>query len=305
MHQAVLLQEAVDNLIVEKTGTYIDTTLGRGGHSRAILQALNEPGQLIAIDQDRQALDACGDLAQQKNVILTQANFSELIAVAKQHGVMGKVSGILFDLGVSSPQLDEAPRGFSFLRDGPLDMRMNPDAGEPVSVWLHQAPQEAIQQVLKTYGEEKFARRIASAIVNARQQQPITTTLQLAQLITDAVPKKEKHKHPATRSFQALRIFINRELESLEQGLSAALEVLQPGGRLAVISFHSLEDRLVKNFIRQQARGEHIPKQIPIIGEPPGRRLHKLGKVITPSADELGSNPRARSAKLRIAEKII
>lgn len=250
-HISVLMEETIDALDIKPDGIYIDGTFGRGGHSGEILKKLGENGRLQAIDRDPQAIKAAQRFADDARFSIAHNTFSEIKLVAEEADLIGKVDGILLDIGVSSPQLDDAERGFSFMKDGPLDMRMNPSAGRSAAEWLAVADLEEITWVIKTYGEEKFGRRIAHKILETRVHTPITSTAQLAKLIDEAVPVKDKHKHPATRAFQAIRIYINSELEEITTALSASLEVLKPGGRLVVISFHSLEDRIVKQFIKK------------------------------------------------------
>ncbi len=288
LHQPVMLQESLAGLRVTRNGIYVDATFGRGGHSGAILAALGDSGALHAFDQDP---DACAhafrEFARHTNFRIHSSNFSAIAEIAKKESIFGKIDGIFFDLGVSSPQLDDAERGFSFSNDGPLDMRMNPREGESAAQWLARASAADIADVLWTYGEERASRRIATALVAAREQAPITRTAQLAQILLDVHRGPRQKIHPATRSFQAIRIHINRELQNLESALVQALEVLAPGGRLAVLSFHSLEDRLVKRFIRAaQAAGT----------------LKKISREF-PGDAETAVNPRARSAVLRVAEK--
>jgi len=306
-HISVLLQEALDGLAIKPNGCYLDGTFGRGGHSRAILSLLGPQGRLFAIDRDPTAIAAAEQLkAEDPRFHITHSPFAALATIAEQLHITGALDGILLDLGVSSPQLDDADRGFSFMRDGPLDMRMDPSSGISAAAWLAEADVEDISFVLREYGEEKFAWRIAQAIVAARAETEITRTAQLAKLISDSVPKSNKEKkHPATRSFQAIRIYINSELDQVNQALQAAMQVLKPGGRLVVISFHSLEDRLVKQFMRRYAKGEPVPRGIPLTAAQMQQRteLTLIGKAIMPSEQELEANPRARSAVLRIAEK--
>ncbi len=302
-HQSVLLKEAVEALTIKADGLYLDVTFGRGGHSRAILEQLGERGTLLAIDRDPEAITfAKKTFGQDRRFIIVHNAFANLKAIIAAKSLLGKVDGILMDFGVSSPQLDKAERGFSFLRNGALDMRMDTSTGISAKDWLAEADEKEIAKVLWQYGEERFSRRIARAIVNNRQSRPIETTHQLADIIVAAVPKKDKHKHPATRSFQAIRIAINDELKEIEMVLDAAIEVLSPGGRLVVISFHSLEDRIVKRFIRDNTRGIKVPREIPLTVETVGP-LKGLGKAIKATNDEINNNPRARSAVLRIAEK--
>ena len=305
-HISVLLHEALDGLALKPDGCYLDGTFGRGGHSRAILTQLGPNGRLFAIDRDPTAIAAAAALQADPRFHITHSPFAALATIADQQNINGALDGILLDLGVSSPQLDDADRGFSFMRDGPLDMRMDPSSGLSAADWLASADVEDISFVLREYGEEKFAWRIAQAIVAARTEQPINRTAQLAKLISDSVPKSPKEKkHPATRSFQAIRIYINSELEQVNQALHAAMQVLKPGGRLVVISFHSLEDRLVKQFMRRYSKGEPVPRGIPLTAAQMNQRteLKLVGKAIMPSEQELLANPRARSAVLRIAEK--
>lgn len=300
-HKTVLLREAVEALNIQPDGIYVDCTFGGGGHSRAILEQLNERGRLIAFDQDPQAI-AHAQTIQDHRFQIFHNSFKEL--QNKLYDLKGKIDGILFDLGVSSPQLDQADRGFSFQNDGDLDMRMNPMAGEPIANWLHRATADDIANVLFIYGEEKYSRRIARAIVQARQVEPITRTLQLAEIIKKAHPAWEKHKHPATRSFQALRIFVNQELDALQNALLQTIDLLNKNGRLAVISFHSLEDRLVKRFIRDQAKGKAADLDLPFLPINHQLTLKTIGKAIYPSDEEIHQNPRSRSAVLRVAEKL-
>lgn len=310
-HLTVLLHEAVAGLALKENGVYIDGTFGRGGHSRLILSQLSAGARLIAIDRDPRAI-AAAEQIQDPRFHIEHNSFSAIADICEKLGLVGKIDGILLDLGVSSPQLDDAARGFSFMQDGPLDMRMDTTQGLPAADWLQQVSEQDLAWVLKTFGEERFAKRIAQAIVgynrNARQQDtpPLTRTLQLAELIARSVPFKDKHKHPATRSFQAIRIFINAELEELERVLQAALTVLAPKGRLAVISFHSLEDRMVKHFMRKQSQGEIIPKGLPLRDDqiPRNQTLTLIGKAIMPTEAEIAHNPRARSAVLRVAERV-
>lgn len=303
MHQSVLLSEAVNALITDPQGCYIDATFGRGGHSKVILEKLQAPGQLLIIDKDPDAIKVAKDLKTQGlPIIPIQGSFANLQQYVEQQHLQGKITGILMDLGVSSPQLDEASRGFSFMREGPLDMRMDPAQGESAAKWLSYVKESELSQIIKTYGEERCAKIIAKAICAARLIEPIMTTTQLTTIIKQAVPHYEKHKHPATRTFQAIRIFLNRELEDLEQGLNAALTVLNKGGRLVVISFHSLEDRIVKQWMRKQAKGEILPINIPILAKDI-RTYLKIISNETPTEAEIKQNPRARSARMRVAEK--
>jgi 16S rRNA (cytosine1402-N4)-methyltransferase len=302
-HRPVLLQEALKALDVTPAGTYVDGTFGRGGHSRKILAALGRDGRLLAIDKDPVAV-AFGRRQFGDNgcFSIEQGSFAMLEQLAQKHDLQERVDGILLDLGVSSPQLDDPARGFSFQQDGPLDMRMDPDAGRSAREWLATADARRIADVLRDYGEERFARRIASAIVDSRRVSPIETTGQLADIIRRANPAWEKDRDPATRSFQAIRIYINRELDDLRDSLSQSLRVLARGGRLVVISFHSLEDRIVKRFIRDQARGDEYPRGVPVTEDQLRPRMRSLGKARRPGAREVAENPRARSAVLRAAE---
>jgi 16S rRNA (cytosine1402-N4)-methyltransferase len=305
-HISVLLKEAVKGLAINPEGVYIDCTFGRGGHSQAILEQLAPAGRLIGIDQDTAAI-AHGQqrFAAESRLQLEHASFAQLQALAAANEVCGTVDGILLDLGVSSPQIDEAERGFSFMQDGPLDMRMNPTQTLTAASWINQVAETEMADVMYQYGEERYSRRIAKAIVKARLETEITRTLQLAEIIKEAHPKWEQHKHPATRVFQAIRIFINDEFGALKRVLTDSLDVLKPGGRLVVVSFHSLEDRIVKQFMRLHAKGPTMPRHLPLpSGQEQVLRLKLMGKAIKPSADEIKDNIRSRSAVLRIAEKI-
>lgn len=303
-HQPVLVDEVVDALRIQATGTYLDATYGRGGHSKRILQQLGRNGKLLVIDRDPAAIAAAtADLANDERVIIRKGPFSMLELIAKENGLEGKVDGILLDLGVSSPQLDEAGRGFSFQSSGPLDMRMDTESGQSAAEWLAEVDEQTLVRVLKTYGEERFARRIARAILRERAEQPITRTEQLAAIVSAAVPKPEPGKNPATRTFQAIRIFINQELAELESVLPQATRVLAPGGRLAIISFHSLEDRIVKNYFRDQSRGDRFPLDLPVTHDQLAPLLQTVGKQQRASEAETRQNPRARSAVLRVAER--
>lgn len=304
-HVTVMLHEAVDALAIKPDGIYVDGTFGRGGHSRLILSRLGAQGRLFAIDRDPLAIAEAQTITDPRFEIIPGA-FSGLASYLAERGLTGKIDGLLLDLGVSSPQLDDAERGFSFQKDGPLDMRMDPTSGVSAAQWLSYAEAEDIAWVLKEFGEERFAKKIARAIVHDRDQRPFTRTRQLAELIARLVPNKEKNKHPATRSFQAIRIYINSELEEVERALHGALEVLAPQGRLAVISFHSLEDRIVKQFIRRQEKGPEIPHGLPLTeAQLAGNRtLRSIGKAMKPSDEEVAANPRSRSSVLRIAERL-
>ncbi len=305
LHKPVLFEEAIEAMNIQQDSCCMDGTFGRGGHSAAILERLGEDGCLIALDKDLDAI-AFGqqNFPEEPRLHLHHCSFSELKTVVQEHGLVGKVNALLLDLGVSSPQLDEAARGFSFQQDGPLDMRMDQSTGLSAAQWLATEDESEIARVLWEYGEERFSRRIARAIVERRDTDPLHTTGQLAQLIFKASPVKERHKHPATRSFQAIRIHINRELDDLKAGLEQAIDVLAPQGRLVVISFHSLEDRIVKRFIRDLARGETMPKSVPVMEKNLKKGVLKsLGKPVRAGKEELQYNPRARSAIMRIAEK--
>lgn len=304
-HRPVLLKEAVDALTVRAGGIYLDGTFGRGGHSREILRRLGAEGKLLVLDRDPEAHAAALALAKiDPRVAVHRAAFSSLERIASEAGVSGRVNGVLLDIGVSSAQLDDPRRGFSFTRSGPLDMRMDPERGESASQWLMQAPEHDIAAIIHEYGEERHARRIAKAIVSERVTNPITDTLRLAEIVSRAVPRHDRFKHPATRTFQAIRIFINRELEELGSCLQQCLRVLAPAGRLAVISFHSLEDRMVKRFMRDHSRLPPVDPKAPWL-EPEGKPLLRIiGKAVQAGEAEVAENPRARSAVLRVAEKL-
>lgn len=303
-HFPVLLNEAVHGLNIQADGIYIDGTFGRGGHSQAILKALSSQGRLIVIDKDLQAIETAQmQFKNDPRVEMIQASFGELSTLCEIRQLLGKVNGVLLDLGVSSPQIDDPQRGFSFQNEGPLDMRMSQSSGITATTWIQTQTKEAMTQVFKEYGEERFAKRIANAIVKARETSPITTTLQLSQIVTDANPAWERHKHPATRVFQAIRIAINQELDDLKQGLEASVDILANQGRLVVISFHSLEDRIVKQFMRKKAKGKVYPKGVPIMQNDNKAEFKKLPKAIKPSSAELALNSRSRSAILRVAER--
>lgn len=292
-------------LALRPDGVYLDCTFGRGGHSRAILRRLGAAGRLVGLDRDPQAVAVGEALARQdERFTIVRAGFSQVATVAGVHGLTGRIDGLLLDLGVSSPQLDDPSRGFSFSADGPLDMRMDPEAGESASQWLGHASEAEIATVLRNLGEERFAGRIARAIHKARQDGPILTTRALAALCEASVPTREPGKHPATRTFQAIRIYLNRELDELTACLGQVCELFALGGRLVVISFHSLEDRIVKRFIRDQARGEQFPRGVPVTADQSKPRLRPIGKPIHASPPEVAANPRARSAVLRVAERL-
>ena len=304
-HVPVLLQSAVDALAIEsrRDGTFVDATFGRGGHSRLILDRLGTHGRLIALDRDVEAIAAARAIRDPR-FTPAHARFSELQLTLEAAGAVG-VDGVLFDLGVSSPQIDNPERGFSFRFDAPLDMRMDRTRGESAAQWLEQADEAEIREVLSIYGEERFAKQIAKAIVAARRGGAVHSTGQLAALVGAAVRTREPGQDPATRTFQALRIYVNQELEELSLALPQALAALKPSGRLAVISFHSLEDRIVKHFIREHSRADGLPERLPVRArELPRPKLRVLGKPVRPDAGEAGANPRARSAILRVAEKL-
>ena len=304
MHQTVLLREAVDALVTLPDGFYVDGTFGRGGHSRYLLQRLSDNGRVLAVDKDLAAQAAAHELAESEpRFEFFHGSFAQLPHQLRRMGI-DAVDGILLDLGVSSPQLDNSNRGFSFMHDGPLDMRMDTSRGETAAHWLSHADLQDIAGVLKEYGEERFARRIASAIIAAREEAPLETTSQLARVVSAAHPRWEKHKHPATRSFQAIRIKVNRELDDLQEFLSVALDMLRIGGRLVVISFHSLEDRMVKRYMRDMARGDSLPRGVPVTESALNRRMRLLGRAVRASAEEVAGNVRARSAVMRVAERI-
>jgi 16S rRNA (cytosine1402-N4)-methyltransferase len=304
-HTSVLLRESIDALAIKPGGVYVDATFGRGGHSREILAQLGPKGRLIAIDKDLTAINFAEQaFAGDDRFTIVHSSFAQLEEVATANYILGEVDGILMDLGVSSPQLDNSERGFSFMQSGPLDMRMNSTQALDAATFVNQASEQQLADVIYQYGEERYSRRIAKAIIAARTQQAISTTLQLANIIKEAHPKWEKHKHPATRTFQAIRIFINNELDELQKALEQTLKVLKIGGRLAVISFHSLEDRLVKQFMQREATGPELPRYLPVAEAKSIIRLKRIGKAIKPSADELQDNIRSRSAVLRVAEKI-
>jgi 16S rRNA (cytosine1402-N4)-methyltransferase len=304
-HTPVLLDEVLGGLAVRPEGRYCDATFGRGGHTAAILRALGPAGQVVAIDRDPEAVEAGRvRFARDLRLTLVRGSFGELEECVRAAGLDGELDGVLLDLGVSSPQLDEARRGFSFMQDGPLDMRMDNEAGQSAAQWLAKATEREIADVLRTLGEERFARRIARAILAARAQGPLTRTGQLAEIVAAAVPTREPGKHPATRTFQAIRIHVNRELEQLESALPQAVRLLAPGGRLCVISFHSLEDRIVKRYIRREEQGDPVYAGLPTVPPHARPRLKRVGGAIMAGEAEVQSNPRARSAVLRVAERL-
>jgi len=304
-HIPVLAAEALAGLALEADGYYVDATFGRGGHTSLLLQALGREGRVLALDRDPQAIAAGRQrFADEMRLTLVHASFADLVTLVPAHAHDRACRGVLFDLGVSSPQLDDPQRGFSFRTDGPLDMRMDPTRGEPVSAWIARAGVDEMRQVIATFGEERFARRVAQAIAAARRTRALTRTGELAALIAGAVRTREPGKHPATRTFQALRMFINDETGQLERGLSGALEALAPGGRLAVISFHSLEDRVVKRFMQRESQIDPALKDLPLVPAGARPRLKLIGRKSRPAPAELEKNPRARSALLRVAERL-
>lgn len=299
-HKSVLLDEAVAMLVQNPDGVFFDGTFGRGGHSRLILNSLSPLGRLFATDKDPQALDMGHELEKEDERFRIYAGSYADIGTALPAGQL--LDGILLDLGVSSPQLDDASRGFSFMKDGPLDMRMDPEHGQSAADWINTAEETEIADVLYHLGEERHSRRMARAVIARRQETPFTHTLDLAEVIKEANPSWEKHKHPATRAFQAIRIHINQELADLERLLAASLDLLKPGGRMVVISFHSLEDRLVKRFIQKQERGD-MPEGLPVTDDMIRRNMKRVGKALKASTAEIEENTRARSAVMRIAER--
>lgn len=302
-HEPVMLDEVVDALNINPRGVYVDGTFGRGGHSARILERLADEGRLIAFDKDASAVVAARErFGRDTRFSIVHGSFTRLSSVAVERGFVRRVDGLLLDLGVSSPQLDEPGRGFSFLASGPLDMRMDTSRGLTASQWLASAEEGEIADVIHRYGEERFARRIARAIVARRGEGPIQQTAELAEIVARACPVKDRHKHPATRTFQAIRIFLNRELDELQQVLRDALTVLADHARLVVISFHSLEDRIVKRFMRDEARGPQLPKGVPVTHDRVQGRLRLVGRARHASEREIGRNPRARSAVMRVAE---
>lgn len=303
-HRTVLLTETVSAVLGPLDGRYVDGTFGRGGHTRLLLSKLAPTAAVLGIDKDPQAVAEGQRLAaEDARFTIARGSFAELPVLVAAQGWAG-LDGVILDLGVSSPQLDDAERGFSFMNDGPLDMRMDPERGESAAAWLAHVAEATLADVLHEYGEERYARRIARAIVAARREAPITRTAQLAEIIKVAHPAWERGKHPATRSFQAIRIQINSELGDLDRLLAQVLDVLRPGGRLAVITFHSLEDRLVKRFFQRMCKGEELPRHLPIRASEFQPRLKLVGKAIEPSEQEVQDNPRARSARLRVAERV-
>lgn len=304
-HTPVLVEEVIHGLNVQSQGRYIDCTYGRGGHSEAILGRLGSGGRLLVLDRDPDAIAAAGRrLGGDARVEAVHASFTSLRDQCARLGWAGAVDGVLFDLGISSAQLDDAARGFSFLQEGGLDMRFDRTSGISGAEWIQEAPEKEIVDVLRRYGEERYAKRIAAAIIRARTATPVSSTRHLRDLIVAAVPTKERHKDPATRTFQAIRICVNDELAELERALPQVITVLRTGGRVVVISFHSLEDRIVKRFMRVHASGDRFPREIPVMASEIEPDLRIIGKPVKPGEDEIRSNPRARSAVLRVAERI-
>ncbi|WP_160152820.1 16S rRNA (cytosine(1402)-N(4))-methyltransferase RsmH [Microbulbifer sp. ALW1] len=303
LHRSVLLREAVDALVVDPEGFYIDGTFGRGGHSALVLERLGESGHLLAVDKDPQAIAfANSRFAGEKRFEIWHGSFADMDQAAGE--MAGKVTGILLDLGVSSPQLDQPERGFSFMQDGPLDMRMDTSRGISAADWVNTESEAELVRVFKEYGEERFARRMAGAIIRRRAERPFERTLDLAEVVKAANPAWEKGKHPATRVFQAIRIHVNGELDDLHRVLDKSLKLLKPGGRLVVISFHSLEDRIVKRFIREQEKGPQLPRGLPVMDSQIRKTLRSVGKAVKAEAQEVGDNVRSRSAVMRVAERL-
>lgn len=295
----------VEALNLRQDGVYLDATFGRGGHSAAILQRLGTGGRLLAMDRDPEAIAAAREMAAgDPRLEVIDRRFGELRSELAERGLEGAVDGILFDLGLSSPQVDDSSRGFSFSGDGPLDMRMDPRTGSSAAEWIETASERELADAIFRYGEERHSRRIAARIIKERKSEPIATTGRLAAIVAAALPRRERRKHPATRAFQGIRIHINEELDELHKGLAGALEALRDGGRLAVISFHSLEDRIVKRFILEQSRGDDFPRDLPVTKGQLRERIRPIGKSRRATAIEVARNPRARSAVLRVAEKL-
>jgi len=304
-HTPVLLREVLQALDVRAGGCYVDATFGRGGHTAAILERVGHDGKVIAIDRDPAAIAAGRErFAAEERLNLVAGPFSRLGALIAVRGLAGRVDGVLLDLGVSSPQLDDAARGFSFAQDGPLDMRMDPHSGASAEQFVAKAPEHELARVIREYGEERFAKRVAREIVAARRVEPITRTAQLAEIVARAVPTREPGKHPATRTFQAIRIHVNEELAELRAALAASLEVLAPDGRLGVISFHSLEDGIVKRFIEQHSHEDPVYAGLPEVPAHAQPKLRRVGRAVHPTDEEIAANPRARSAVLRVAQRV-
>lgn len=305
LHTPVLLQEVLAALDIRAGGRYLDATFGRGGHSAAILERVGPQGAVIALDRDPAAMAAGRErFANDGRMTLVSSAFSRLSTVVAQMGLAGAIDGVLLDLGVSSPQLDDASRGFSFIQDGPLDMRMDDTAGASAVEFIAKAPEHEIARVIRDYGEDRFARRIARAIVAARREAPIVRTLQLAAIVAQSIPSREPGKHPATRTFQAIRIQVNHEFEEIRAALAGSLTVLAPGGRLCVISFHSLEDGIVKRFMQEQSQEDPVYAGLPDVPAHARPKLRRIGKAIHPTEQEIAANPRARSAVMRVAERV-
>ena len=303
-HISVMLNESVDMLVTDTNGLYVDGTFGRGGHTRLVLERLDK-GRLLGFDKDPVAIGHGKQLEQEDSRFsIVQDSFANMAEHIEAEFGVSKVDGVMMDLGVSSPQLDDAERGFSFMNDGPLDMRMNPDKGQSAAEWIATVSEKDMADVMYQYGEERFSRRIAKAICEYRAHTPILTTLQLSKIIAEANPAWEKGKNPATRAFQGIRIHINNELGDLEVGLESAAEALKVGGRLAVISFHSLEDRIVKRFMKLKAKGPELPRHLPIQNAHLDIKFKTVGKAIKPSKSEVSENVRSRSAVLRILERV-
>ncbi len=304
-HVPVMTREVVQALNVRTDGTYVDATFGRGGHTRAILSRLGPSGRVLAIDRDpdacQYAMEYCST---ESRLTFVQAPFSNLFEIVQSRGLLRRVTGVVLDLGVSSPQLDENERGFSFMGDGPLDMRMDPSQGQSAAQWLKDVKEAELYRVLRDLGEERFARRVARAVIEARSIRPLTRTSELAQLVSRTVPGREPGKHPATRTFQALRMKVNGEQEQLQSVLPQALDILEPRGRLVVISFHSLEDHIVKHFMQRAAKGDYYPPELPVTHDQIVPELKVVSRPVRPGAEEVQRNTRARSAVLRTAEKI-
>ncbi|MXX05823.1 MAG: 16S rRNA (cytosine(1402)-N(4))-methyltransferase RsmH [Gammaproteobacteria bacterium] len=304
-HQPVMRAAVVEALNLRQDGVYLDATFGRGGHSAAILQRLGTGGRLLAMDRDPEAIAAAREMAAgDPRFEVIDRRFGELRSELAERGLEGAVDGILFDLGLSSPQVDDSSRGFSFSGDGPLDMRMDPRTGSSAAEWIETASERELADAIFRYGEERHSRRIAARIIKERKSEPIATTGRLAAIVAAALPRRERRKHPATRAFQGIRIHINEELDELHKGLAGALEALRNGGRLVVISFHSLEDRIVKRFILEQSRGDDFPRDLPVTKGQLRERIRPIGKSRRATAIEVARNPRARSAVLRVAEKL-
>ncbi len=304
-HRPVLVSEVLAALAVRPDGCYVDATFGRGGHAAAILERLGPTGSLLALDRDPAAAEwARAEFCNEPRFQFVQSRFSELASIVTERRLCGRVDGVLLDLGVSSPQLDDPERGFSFSRDGALDMRMDPTSGSSATDWLNRIGEMELERILAEFGEERFHRRIAHAIVAARRRAPITTTARLAEIVSLAIPTRQPGKHPATRVFQAVRIAVNDELNELRAVLPQTTQILAPGGRLAVIAFHSLEDRMVKRFMRERARRQELPLDLPVVGIPKGISLRLIGRPARPADPEVRANPRARSAVWRVAERL-